>query len=125
MQTTAKRTILRIETWHALMLLVLMTAVWATKTLDPTAILAGGLFMGLNFLLLGYGVAWLIAPLAGRKRVKSGVTLLVLKIAIFLALLSTLFFRFDLDPISFAAGFSTLVLAIIVEAARAAVKAGS
>jgi hypothetical protein len=38
-----------------------------------------------------------------------------------LGLLSTLFFRFNLDAISFAAGFSTLIIAIILETLRAAV----
>ena len=51
--------------------------------------------MGVNFLLLSYGVAWVLMPLAGKGRVKVGVGLLVLKIAIFLGLLATLFFRFN------------------------------
>jgi hypothetical protein len=45
-----------------------------------------------------------------------------LKIAIFLALLTTLFFRFDLDAVSFALGFSTLILAIVLETVRRAVQ---
>ncbi len=82
------------------------------------ALLLGGLFMGVNFLLLSYGVAWVLTPLAGKGRVKSGVGLLVLKIVIFLALLTTIFYRFDFDAISFALGFSTLLLAVVVEALR-------
>jgi hypothetical protein len=78
--------------------------------------------MGLNFLLLGYGVAWVLTPLASRGRVKVGVGLLASKIGIFLALLATLFFRVELDAISFALGFSTLLLAILVESIRTGMK---
>lgn len=124
METTAKRTILRIETWHGIILLLLVAALWRSRVLDPTALLAGGIFMGVNFLLLSYGVAWLITPLAGSKRIKAGISLLVLKIIVFLALLTMLFFRFDLDAVSFAVGFSTLLVAIIIETVRAAVKVG-
>jgi hypothetical protein len=124
MELTAKKTILRIETWHGLMLAALFVAVWRSKVLDPMAILIGGVFMGLNFLLLGYGVASLVTPLASRGRIKTGIGLLVLKIIIFLGLLSTLFFRVNIDPISFAVGFSTLLVAIVFETVRATVKSG-
>lgn len=125
MELTASKTILRIETWHGLMLTGLVATGWSSKILDPTAILIGGVFMGLNFLLLGYGVASLLTPLASNGRIKAGVGLLVLKIFIFLGLLSTLFFRFKFDAISFAAGFSSLLIAIVVESIRATVKAGN
>lgn len=124
MELTANKTILRIETWHGLMLAVLFVAMWRSKVLDPMAILIGGVFMGLNFLLLGYGVASLITPLASRGRIKTGIGLLVLKIIIFLGLLSTLFFRVNIDPISFAVGFSTLLVAIVFETVCATVKSG-
>jgi len=124
MELTANKTILRIETWHGLMLAVLFVAMWRSKLLDPTAILLGGVFMGINFLLLGYGVAALLTPLASRGRIKAGIGLLVLKIIIFLGLLSTLFFRFNIDGISFAVGFSTLLVAIVFETIRATVKSG-
>lgn len=122
MEPAARRTLLRIELWHGIFLLVLLAVLAPTKSVDPTALLAGGIFMGINFLLLGFGVAWLLTPLAGKGRVKAGIGLLILKIAIFLALLMTLFFRFDLDAISFALGFSTLILAIVLESIRRAVQ---
>jgi len=71
---------------------------------------------------LSYGVAWVVTPLASKGRVKAGVGLLILKVVIFLALLTTVFFRLDLDAISFALGFSTLILAILVEALRTRTK---
>jgi hypothetical protein len=81
----------------------------------------GGAFMGVNFLLLYYGVAWLLTPLASRGRTRAGVALLTIKIALFLGLLSLVFFRFELDAISFSIGFSTLLVAIVIEAARSAI----
>ena len=54
----ARRTILRIELWHGIMLALLLLTIGRTKVLDPRALLAGGIFMGVNFLLLGFGVAW-------------------------------------------------------------------
>ena len=125
MEATSKKTILRIELWHVLMLLILLAVLAPGKFVEPGALLIGGLFMGINFLLLSYGVAWVLTPLAGQGRVKAGVGLLILKILIFLALLATLFFRVRLDAISFALGFSTLLLAIVVEAIRMRIKLGT
>jgi hypothetical protein len=115
MEAVARKTILRIELWHGILLLALLVILWPAKIIDPTALLAGGVFMGINFLLLSFGVAWLLTPLAGKGRIKAGIGLLVLKVIIFLAVLTAIFFRFDLDVLSFALGFSTLILAVIFE----------
>jgi hypothetical protein len=125
MEAAARKTILRIELWHIILLLVLLAILAPAKVVDPTALLAGGIFIGVNFLLLSFGVAWVLTPLAGKGRIKAGVGLLVLKIVFFLALLTTLFFRFELDAISFALGFSTLILAIVLESVRNAVHVGA
>jgi hypothetical protein len=125
MEAASKKTILRIELWHGVMLLALLVTLAPGKFVEPVGLLIGGLFMGINFLLLSYGVAWVLTPLAGKGRVKAGVGLLILKIAIFLALLATLFFRVQVDAISFALGFSTLLLAILVEAIRTRMKLGT
>lgn len=125
MEATAKTAVLRIEAVHIALLLALATALWQSQMVDITALLVGGIFMGVNFLLLSYGVAWLLTPLAGSKRIKAGVGLLVLKITLFLALLTTIFFRFELDAISFAAGFSTLLVAIVIESLRGAIRVGA
>jgi len=118
MEASAKKTIMRIELWHGLMLTALLAMLWQTGWLDPKALIVGGVFMGINFFLLSYGVAWVLTPLAGKGRIKAGVGLLVLKIILFLGLLLTVFSRFELDAISFALGFSTLIVAIVVEAIR-------
>lgn len=125
MEAAAKKTILRIELWHAILLLSLIAALGRSKFIDVTALLAGGVFMGVNFLLLSFGIAWVLTPLAGKGRVKAGVGLLVLKIVIFLGLLSALFFRFELDALSFALGFSTLIVGIVIEAVRRTVTLGT
>jgi hypothetical protein len=118
MQAAAKRTILRIELWHGIMLGMLLAMLGRTGWIDPKALVVGGVFMGINFFLLSYGVAWVLTPLAGKGRIRAGVGLIVLKIVFFLSLLTTLFFHFDLDAISFTLGFSTLILAIFVEVLR-------
>jgi len=120
MEASAKKTIIRIELWHGLMLAALLAMLWQTGWLDPKALIIGGVFMGINFFLLSFGVAWVLTPLAGKGRIKAGVGLLVLKIILFLGLLLTLFYRFELDAISFALGFSTLIVAILVESIRRA-----
>jgi hypothetical protein len=125
MEAASKKTILRIELWHVVMLLALLVTLAPGKFVEPEGLLIGGLFMGVNFLLLSYGVAWVLTPLAGKGRIKAGVGLLILKIAIFLALLATLFFRVQVDAISFALGFSTLLLAILVETIRTRMKLGT
>ena len=108
----------RIQLWHAALLLALLGALAPAQLIQPASLLFGGLFMGVNFLLLCYGVAWVLTPLAGRGQVKAGVALLAVKVLLFLGLLSLVFFNFGLDAISFAAGFSTLLLAIVIEAMR-------
>ena len=125
MGTAANRTILRIELWHAGLLVVLVGTLAPARLLEPKAMLLGGLFMGLNFLLLSYGVAWILMPLAGKGRVKAGVALLVLKGILFLGLISMAFFGLGLDAISFAFGFSTLLLAIVIEALRSGFSLGT
>lgn len=121
MEPAAKKTILRIELWHVILLLGLVATLGRTKIVEPTALVIGGVFMGVNFLLLSFGVALVLTPLAGKGRVKAGVGLLVLKILIFLGLLSAVFFHFEFDAISFALGFSTLLIAIVIEAVRRSV----
>ena len=118
MEAKARKTILRIECWHAILLLALFLVLGRGTAIDGMALIAGGVFMGVNFLLLSFGIGWVLTPLANKGRVKLGVSLLVLKIVFFLALLTTVFFRFQLDAISFALGFSTLIVAIVVEAVR-------
>ena len=115
-QQAGAATILRVELWHVLLLIATAATLGQTKFIDLTALLLGGAFMGVNFFLLGFGILWVLGPLAGKGRVKAGVSLLILKIIVFLGLLMLLFFRFQIDGLSFALGFSSLLLAVLVEA---------
>lgn len=125
MEASAKKAILRIELWHGILLLAMLATLGRTQMIEPAALLAGGVFMGVNFFLLSLGIAWILTPLAGKGLKKAGIGLLVLKIIIFLVLLTMLFFRFHLDAISFALGFSTLIVAIVIEGLRGIVQARS
>jgi hypothetical protein len=115
-QQAGAATILRIELLHVLLLLATAVTLGQTKLIDLTALLLGGAFMGVNFFLLGFGILWVLGSLADKGRVKAGVSLLVFKIIIFLGLLTLLFFRFQIDGLSFALGFSSLLLAVLLEA---------
>jgi hypothetical protein len=121
-QAGGAATIIRIELWHGLLLVAAVATLGQSKLIDVRALLIGGVFMGLNFFLLGFGVLWVLTPLAGKGRIRAGVSLLILKIIIFLSLLMLLFFRFEIDGLSFAVGFSTLILAVLVEGVAHSVK---
>lgn len=125
MEATARKTIIRIECWHAVLLLALLVSLRSVAVIDPAAMIAGGVFMGVNFLLLSFGVAAVLTPLANKGKIKLGIGLLALKILLFLALLMTLFSHFEFDAISFALGFSTLIVAIVVESVRRSLTAES
>jgi hypothetical protein len=118
MTKNSRATLLRIELWHGLLLITLLLALGPMGIVEPWALAAGGIFMGVNFFLLGCGVWWVLTPLAGKGRIKTGLFLLGLKFLLFLGLLAALFFPLRIDAISFALGFSTLLAAILVETLR-------
>lgn len=107
--------VLRIELLHVLLVVGLWVALLPTRVVEPTALVVGALFMGVNFLLLSCGIHWLLTPFAGKGRVKTGIFLLVLKMVLFLGLVSVLLLRVRLDPLSFALGFSSLLVAIVLD----------
>jgi hypothetical protein len=121
-QPAGTATILRVELWHGLLLLATVVTLGQSRFIEVKALLLGGVFMGVNFFLLGFGILWVLTPLASKGRVRAGVSLLILKIIIFLSLVTLLFFRFQIDGLSFALGFSTLILAVLVEAVIYSVK---
>ena len=108
--------VLRIELWHVLLLAVVLASLTPFKLLEPRAFLFGGAFMAVNFLLLACGVRWVVTPLAGKGRVGAGIIFLFLKFLLFLGVLLLLFYRVEMNVVSFALGFSTLLAAILVEA---------
>ncbi len=105
--------IVRIELYHGLIVFTLLLLVPA-RLINPEGLLLGGLFMGLNFLLLSQGILWALTPFAEKGRVLMGVLLLILKLILFLGLLLVLFSRVHFDPLSFAVGISCLLAAIVL-----------
>jgi hypothetical protein len=115
MTTSFQRSyLMRIELWHTFLLLVVVMISQAMRVLEPTALLLGGVFMGLNFILMSLGICWILSPTATKKRQRVGVILLVLKLLLFLGLVSALFFRMELDGVSFVVGVSSLLVASII-----------
>ena len=109
--------VVRIETLNAGLIAILWAALAPARLVEPGALVAGGLFMGVNFLLLSCGIRWVLTPFAGRGRVRTGVVLLVLKMALFLGVISLLLRRVEIDPLSFTLGLSSLLPAILLERA--------
>ena len=106
--------LLRVLTWHALLLVLLLIGSQKLRALEPGALLLGGVFMGLNFGLLSIGIRWVLSPTASKKRQRVGMALLGLKLLLFLGLVSVLFFRMNLDGVSFIAGVSSLLVASVI-----------
>ena len=105
--------IIQIELWHGALVLVLLSMLVPVGILEPYSLLAGGIFMGANFLLLGLGIRRVLTPFAGKGRIRSGVFLLVVKLLLLLGLISMFFFRLGLDVVSFAVGVSSLLIAAV------------
>ena len=112
---TLGATVLRIEILHVLLVAAVWAALFPMKIVEPQSLLFGALFMGANFLLLTFGIRWVLAPFAGKGRIKTGIALLVLKMILFLGLGALLLFRVSVEPLSFALGFSCLLVAITFE----------
>jgi hypothetical protein len=108
-------TVLRIEILHVILVAALWAALFPVSIVEPGSLFIGALFIGANFLLLTYGIRWVLAPFADKGRIKTGIALLVLKMALFLGLGALLLFRVNLEPLSFALGFSSLLVAITCE----------
>jgi len=108
-------TVLRIETLHVVLVMATWAALLPMHIVEPRSLFFGALFMGANFLLLTLGIRWVLTPFAGRGRVKTGIALLVVKMALFLGLGGILLFRVAVEPLSFALGFSCLLVAITFE----------
>lgn len=107
---------LRIELWHGLMVLSLLLLLAPAGIVEARALLLGALFMGVNFLLLSCGVRWVLTPFATKRRLGAGVSLLILKMLLFLGFALALLLRVRLDPVSFTLGVSTILIAAVADA---------
>lgn len=106
--------LLRVLTWHTLLLFLLLIGSQVVRALEPGALLLGGVFMGLNFGLLSVGIRWVLSPTASKKKQRLGMALLSVKLLLFLGLVSALFFRMNLDGVSFVVGVSSLLVASVI-----------
>jgi hypothetical protein len=107
--------VIRIEVLHAMLAAGLGLALVPAHIVQPWALFAGAVFMGVNFLLLSCGIKWILTPFAGKARIRTGILLLILKMGLFLSVIAVLFSRVQVEPLSFALGFSTLLVAIVGE----------
>ena len=107
--------VLRIEALHALLVVGLWAVLLPAKVVETWALFVGALFMGVKFLLLSCGISWVLTPFAGKGRIKTGILLLVVKMILFLGLVLALFLRIQLDLLSFTLGFSSLLVAIVLD----------
>lgn len=107
---------MRIELWHGLMVLSLLLLLAPAGIVEARALLLGALFMGVNFLLLSCGVRWVLTPFATKRRLGAGVSLLILKMLLFLGFALALLLRVRLDPVSFTLGVSTILIAAVADA---------
>ncbi len=105
--------IFQVVLWHGAIVLGLSVILAPLGMIEPFSLLVGGLFMGVNFLLLGLGIRWVLTPFAGRGRIRAGVFLLLLKLVLFLGMLSAFFLKFPIDALSFALGVSCLLVALV------------
>ncbi len=81
-------------------------------------ILAGGLFSAWNFIWLRSALGRFLRP-DKRKAVRSGVTLYFARLILIIAVFFIIIRLFPRMILAFAAGFSTLILAFMAEAAAA------
>jgi hypothetical protein len=105
----------RIERLHWALLAVVALAAFAVPGLQPGSVAAGGVFMGLNVLLMKRLLGRL-AGSPGPRHPGPAIFLLGAKTCLFLALLALLFWRVPIDGLSFAVGASVFLVAAVVGA---------
>jgi len=86
--------------------------------LTAVFILAGGMFSALSFIWLKRALLRFLSQ-DRRRAVRSGLALYLLRLALILAVFSIIILVFPRMILAFVAGFSSLVVAILVEASIA------
>ena len=110
-------TIGAVERLHWLLLAGAVALSFLIPSASPASVAAGGIFMGANVNLMKQILARVLRP--GGPRLAAAMTLLVLKICLFLGLLVLLFRRIPIDGLSFAAGATVFLIAAVIGAVRA------
>ncbi len=115
---TVNYPIFQVALWHGAMVGAVFVVLVPLGVIEPYSLVIGGLFMGVNFLLLGVGIRWVLTPFAGKGKVRSGVFLLTVKLVLFMGLLSAFFLKFTFDAISFAMFVTCLLVATVAHGLR-------
>ena len=115
---TVSYPIFQVALWHGAMVGAVFVVLVPLGVIEPYSLVIGGLFMGVNFLLLGLGIRCVLTPFAGKGKVRSGVFLLLVKLVLFLGLLSAFFLKFPIDAMSFALGVTCLLVATVAHGLR-------
>ena len=89
---------------------------WATGLADGTSVVLGGLVMWANFHLIRLLVSLLMRPGLGPRAQVWALVLVTLKLLLAVVLVAGVFYQFPVAPMSFAAGASLLLVAIVLEA---------
>lgn len=116
--STVSYPIFQVVLWHGTLVLALFAVLVPLGIIEPYSLLVGGLFMGVNFLLLGLGIRAVLTPFAGKGRIRTGVILLTLKLLLILGLLSAFFLKFQFAAMSFALGITCLLVAAVAHGLR-------
>jgi hypothetical protein len=114
-----ERVLRRIPLEVSIIALVLaIIALFFFTPLTAVIILAGGVFSALSFVWLKKALLRFLGP-DRRRAVRSGLAFYLLRLLLLLAVFSFIIFLFPRMILAFVAGFSSLILAILAEAAVA------
>jgi len=109
------RTIAKIEQLNLALIGIGTLLGWGLNLVHVPSFLVGGLIMQINFWLLKKIVSLLLFRTGEGQHKRRGVTFLVIvKGMIFLLLLGALFIRYPIEPLSFMAGVSLLVVTCMI-----------
>ncbi len=98
--------------------LIALVSLLLFRPLTGLFILTGGLFAAASFVWLKTALVRILGP-DKRKAVRSGLAFYLLRLALLLAVFSTIILLFPRMILAFVAGFSSLILAFLIEAATA------
>lgn len=117
---TSEEQVLRRIPFEVVLLAALgaLLALFLFSPLTGLFILAGGLFAAASFVWLKTALSRILGP-DRRKAVRSGVAFYLLRLILLLAVFSIIILLFPKMLLAFVAGFSSLILAFLIEAAMA------
>ena len=115
----------RVAIFHCIFVTLATAVAMISPQLEAMSLILGGLFMGINLLLLHYlagAITRAVVEPPGSVALAMIIGAFVLKFSIFLALVLLLFKRVPVDGPSFGLGVTLLLVACVLEAALKAAK---